>query len=447
MDDHFPTRDGLAVDLDRPSAARIYDYLLGGGHNFAADRTVANALRQRVPHVEHAAQANRSFLRRAVLHLIDRGIRQFLDLGAGIPTVGNVHDIAYLHDPRCAVVYIDNDPIAVAHSHLLLKGLPTAAAVKADLRDVDKVLDHPTVQARIDFDRPVAVLLCAVLHFLHDDDDPAGIVARYVDRLAPGSFVAISHATADDHPDPVRRATDTYRDDGIALNARTKADVTALFTGLRLTTPGVVHTSQWRPETVHDIDDPTRCLGYAGVATLSPGPSWHTPQRTPVPSRKTTDSATTATTAAGDGLDRAAQHPPPLPGTQPVTRFPSPMPDTVLAPPAASPTIGDLRTPADHARQVPAGLATPGLPTHHPTTAVPDEAPADPCRLINGPAGITLAAVTTTAHRATTGSSPAPVRPSAATTQKTTGQPITGPTSRHPTTPARQCPAAGRSAR
>ncbi|WNV83046.1 SAM-dependent methyltransferase [Umezawaea sp. Da 62-37] len=273
MGDHHPTSDGEPAGLTKPSAARIYDYLLGGGHNFAVDRGVAKRLAHHVPHAVRAAQANRAFLRRVVLHLMDQGIRQFLDLGAGIPTVGNVHDIAHDRDPGCVVVYVDNDAVAVAHGHLLLKGRATAAVVEADLRDVGTVLNNTTVCALIDFDRPVAVLLCAALHFLHEVDDPAGIVGRYVERLAPGSYVAISHATADDHPDLVKSAIDTYEDEGIALTARTRAEVQMLFTGLHLTSPGVVHTSQWRPEMPDEIEDSTQCLSYAGVGLVARDPS------------------------------------------------------------------------------------------------------------------------------------------------------------------------------
>ncbi|HWO64531.1 MAG TPA: SAM-dependent methyltransferase, partial [Umezawaea sp.] len=191
----------------------------------------------------------------------------------GIPTVGNVHDIVAHRDPRCTVVYIDTDPVAIAHSQLLLQRSPNAAAVQADLRHVDAVLSHSTVRAHIDFDQPVAVLLCAVLHFLDEDDDPAGIVRRYVNRLTAGSYVAISHLTADDHPHDVAAAIALYRNGGIAVTARTKAEVTALFTGVHLVEPGVVHASHWRPEDPDNLDDPTHSLSYAGLAITTTDPS------------------------------------------------------------------------------------------------------------------------------------------------------------------------------
>jgi len=267
MNEHLPDPDGPTVNADMPSASRVYDYLLGGAHNFGADRALATPLKKQVPRVTRAAQHNRAFLRRAVQHLLDHGIRQFLDLGSGIPTVGNVHDIAARYDPRCTVVYIDNDPVAIAGSQLLLRDSPNAAAVQADLRDVDTVLSHSAVRAHLDFDQPVAVLMCAVLHFLDQDDDPAGIVRRYLDGLPPGSYLAITHLTADDHPHDVAAAIDLYRNGGIALTARTKAEIAALFTGTTLVAPEVVHTSQWRPDSLDDPEDPTHSLSYAGLAT------------------------------------------------------------------------------------------------------------------------------------------------------------------------------------
>ena len=269
MNEHLPDPDGIAVNLDKPSAARVYDYLLGGGHSFGADRALAAPLKDQVPHATRAAQQNRAFLRRVVLHLLDHGIRQFLDLGSGIPTVGNIHDIVAQRDPRCIVVHVDTDPVAVAHSQIMLQQSPNAAAVQADLRNVDTVMTHSTVRARIDFAQPMAVLMCAVLHFLDDDDDPARIVRRYVDRLPAGSYLAITHLTADDHPHDVAAAIDLYRNGGIAVTARTKTEVTALFTGMNLIEPGVVHASQWRPEYHDDLEDPTHCLSYAGLATTT----------------------------------------------------------------------------------------------------------------------------------------------------------------------------------
>ncbi|MGH3883323.1 MAG: SAM-dependent methyltransferase, partial [Pseudonocardiaceae bacterium] len=176
------------VDVTVPNAARVYDYFLDGAHNFAADRVMASKVQQVMPAVRDAARINRSFLRRAVLFMVDSGIRQFLDIGSGIPTVGNVHEIAQRADPECRIVYIDKEPIAVAHSDLLLKGNDRAVAIRADLRQSAQVLGDSRVGDLLDFGRPIGVLLVAALHFIADADDPAGIVARYLDAVMPGSY-------------------------------------------------------------------------------------------------------------------------------------------------------------------------------------------------------------------------------------------------------------------
>ncbi|MGH3839576.1 MAG: SAM-dependent methyltransferase, partial [Pseudonocardiaceae bacterium] len=186
----------FGVDMTVPNAARVYDYWLDGAHNFAADREMANKIQQVVPAARDAARINRSFLRRVVLFMVDSGIRQFLDIGSGIPTVGNVHEIAQRADPECRIVYVDKEPVAVAHSELLLAGNDRAAAIQANLRDVRGVLDHPQTQRVLDIDQPVGLLMLWLLHFVPDSWDPVGILARYRDRLAPGSYLALSHVTA-----------------------------------------------------------------------------------------------------------------------------------------------------------------------------------------------------------------------------------------------------------
>jgi len=253
------------IDLSKPSASRVYDRLLGGGHNFPPDRELATRLLACMPDAAHAARSNRAFLRRVVHHLVDAGVRQFLDLGSGIPTVGNVHEIARKRAPRCTVVYVDNDPIATAHSRLILGQDPRTVAVEADLRDVDAVVSAPEVQAMLDFTRPIAVLMCAVLHFVPDSDDPVGIVRRYCDAVRPGSYVALSHATDDDYPEDLAAAISLYRDGGISGTARGRHAVTELFTGLELVEPGVVFADEWRPEGRDEVD-PRRSRCYAGLA-------------------------------------------------------------------------------------------------------------------------------------------------------------------------------------
>jgi len=261
--------DPEAVDMDTPNAARVYDYLLGGGHNFAVDRQFAETLLTQVPMAAAAARANRAFLRRAVIYLADRGIRQFLDLGSGIPTVGNVHEITDERRPGCRVVYVDKDPLAHIHSRQLLRSHATASAVRADLRDVEGVLSSIRERELLDFEKPIAVLLCAVLHFVSDEDDPAGIVSRYTDAVPAGSYLAISHATADHRPTDLGLATRIFDHERISVTARTLEEVRALFRGVEFVEPGVVPTGRWRPADP-DSPGPESCLGYAGVG-FKPG--------------------------------------------------------------------------------------------------------------------------------------------------------------------------------
>ncbi|NUT50483.1 MAG: hypothetical protein HOV94_24720 [Saccharothrix sp.] len=240
--------DGL--DLTVPSVARTYDYLLGGAHNLAVDRAMGDQMLKVLPGARDLVRLNRAFLRRAVTHLAGLGVRQFLDIGSGIPTAGNVHEIAREAAPGCRVVYVDKDPVAVAHSRLLLADDDNSTAVQADLRDPEDVLGRPEVTGLLDFDEPVALLLLLVVHFVRPEEDPGGLLARYRDRLAPGSYLVVSHATADDRAEIMRRAADTVRESRSKDNLvyRTHAEVTALFDGFELVEPGVVGHALWRPD-------------------------------------------------------------------------------------------------------------------------------------------------------------------------------------------------------
>jgi SAM-dependent methyltransferase len=236
------------IDIERPSSARIYDYHLGGSHNFPADREVAEQIAKIMPELPLIMRANRAFLRDAVQFLMDAGIRQFLDLGSGIPTAGNVHEIAQNAAPDARVVYIDSDAVAIAHSRALLYDNDNVAAVQADLRDTDGVLALPEVRRLIDFRLPVGVLMVAVLHFVPDSDDPAGIVARYLDAVAPGSHLVISHAAAPEDsrgPAGATEATAAYSRSVTEATLRTRDQVGALFAGLDIVDPGVVYVGQW----------------------------------------------------------------------------------------------------------------------------------------------------------------------------------------------------------
>jgi S-adenosyl methyltransferase len=256
------------VDIEQPSVARVYDYYLGGSHNFEADRAFAAKVIAAVPNMPLILQENRAFMRRAVRYILDQGVDQFLDLGSGIPTVGNVHEVVAMVNPLTRVVYVDHDPVAVAHSRAILDGNPLATIVPADLRSPDEVLANPDVLRLIDLNRPVGVLLNAVLHFVPDDAEAAGIVARLAASLPSGSYIAISHASADQMPDGGNRTASLYNQSVAAMAMRTRAEVTALFGDLPLVEPGVVQIPLWRPESADDVGQAHAYPGYAGVARI-----------------------------------------------------------------------------------------------------------------------------------------------------------------------------------
>ncbi|GLY50470.1 SAM-dependent methyltransferase [Lentzea sp. NBRC 102530] len=260
------TAETSGVDLSRPSAARVYDYYLGGAHNFAVDREMAERAIGLWPDLPQIMQANRAFLRRAVRFCVDNGIRQFLDLGSGIPTVGNVHEVAQAAAPDARVVYVDNDPVAAAYSENILRGNDLASVVQADLRRPDEVLASPGVRAQLNFDEPIAVMMVAVLHFVPDEDDPAAIIAKYREVMAPGSYLVLSHASQDGQPGQADSHQDLYRRTATPMTMRTKEQVTALFDGFDIVPPGVVYFPEWRPVAPEDVDDnPERFTGRAAV--------------------------------------------------------------------------------------------------------------------------------------------------------------------------------------
>ncbi|MCP2259168.1 S-adenosyl methyltransferase [Streptoalloteichus tenebrarius] len=268
MDQSDQTTDSVGierVDKELPSAARMYDYYLGGTHNFASDRRAAEQAIAAMPATVLGARANRAFLRRAVQFLVDAGVRQFLDLGSGIPTVGNVHEVAHRVAPDARVVYVDVDPVAVAHSRGLLADEPNAAAVRADLRDVDRVLGHPEVARLLDLDQPVGLLMVAVLHFVPLSDDAAGIVARYRDALAPGSHLALSHMSLTGQaPEVLERFQAVYANADNQVVLRSREELLDLFTGFDLVEPGLVPLAAWRPDT-ETSPELLRLPGFAGV--------------------------------------------------------------------------------------------------------------------------------------------------------------------------------------
>lgn len=238
------------VDTTVPSPARVYDYWLGGAHNFQPDRALAEKIIQLMPGIRDAARLNRSFLRRAALFMVESGVRQFLDIGAGIPTVGNLHEIVQDAAPECRVVYVDKDPVAVAHGELLLAGNDRTAALRADLRDLDDIFESEQVKAQIDLDRPVGLFMLLLLHFVPDEWDPAAILAKYRDRLPPGSFLALSHVAAEARPVGMDEAVQTYNQKSAQNQAylRTRDEVLRFFDGFELVEPGLVGCPAWRPE-------------------------------------------------------------------------------------------------------------------------------------------------------------------------------------------------------
>ncbi|MCI2423902.1 SAM-dependent methyltransferase [Saccharopolyspora sp. K220] len=254
------------VDEETPSAARLYDYLLGGAHNFAADRALAEKFLTALPSARDVARLNRSFLRRAVVFMGQQGVRQFLDIGSGIPTVGNVHQIAQDADSQARVVYVDYESVAVAHSQLLLQGNDNATIVQADMREPEAILKAAETRRLLDFSEPIGLIMAGVFHFVPPEADAPAIVARYRDALAPGSYLALSHFTADISPDEMAGVTEVMKRSADPIYTRTHAEITELFTGFDLVSPGVVGTAMWRPERPEQAaDEPGGSQIYAGV--------------------------------------------------------------------------------------------------------------------------------------------------------------------------------------
>lgn len=235
------------IDLNRPNAARVYDYLLGGANNFGVDREFARQLLLTVPDARVQVRQNRGFLRRVVTFLVDAGIRQFIDLGSGIPTVGNTHDVAQRLAPEARVLYVDDEPVAVAHSELILQDNPNAGILRADVLDPESVLAHRTTRELIDFDAPVAVLMFAIAHYLPDAADPWRMVTRYRDASAPDSYLALSHATAEQRP-AMNTAILAYQHTDSPATVRPLEKVREFFAGYELVEPGLVPAAHWRPE-------------------------------------------------------------------------------------------------------------------------------------------------------------------------------------------------------
>ncbi|GAB6898816.1 SAM-dependent methyltransferase [Kineosporia succinea] len=258
------------LDLDVPSPARVYDYFLGGAHNFAVDREFAEKVRAVIPTIATAAQTNRAFVQRAVTFMAGQGVGQFLDLGSGIPTMSNVHEIVRPLVPHARVLYVDHDPVAVAHSRLILKDDPATGVLRADLRHPQDILGSPELADLLDLSRPVGLLLASVLPFVPDRDQPHEAVAQLRDAAAPGSFVAITHVIDEPGraggPDTTREAAGLYRGASDSMAVRTREQVEAFFGDWDLVEPGLVWTAQWRPSWPDEAEHAEGALAVAGVA-------------------------------------------------------------------------------------------------------------------------------------------------------------------------------------
>jgi SAM-dependent methyltransferase len=254
----------IRTDIAHP--ARVYDYWLGGKDNFAADRAAGDAVVQAMPEILDTVRGNRQFLTRATAFLRDAGISQFLDIGSGLPSSPNVHEIAQLGGAQPRVVYVDHDPVVFVHTDSLLAKDNAASAVQADLRDVDKVLD--AARQTLDFTKPTGLLFVGVLHHILDSEDPAGIVARYLSALAPGSYLVISHSTDEFSPEKMRANAEVADNSGTVLIPRSREAILRMFNGHELVEPGLVLVSHWRPNGGSPGVNANRAWVYGGVAAL-----------------------------------------------------------------------------------------------------------------------------------------------------------------------------------
>ncbi|MUL43276.1 SAM-dependent methyltransferase [Streptomonospora sp. PA3] len=270
-----PGQDGGHGVPTVPSAARLYDYYLGGKNNFAVDRELAAKIESQVPEIKQMARANRRFLTRAVEYMARQGIDQFLDIGSGLPASDPVHEVARRHSPEARVVYVDHDPVVRVHAEALLADrAEITGVIQADMRDPEGIFADPALTGRIDPDRPVGLLLVAMLHFLQDHEDPYGLLRRYLERLPAGSFVAISHVENETAPERAAALERFYASTSSPGQTRSRAEIARFFEGLELVDPpGLAHGGDWTtdPSPVVDADDhipPEQAWGLAGVARI-----------------------------------------------------------------------------------------------------------------------------------------------------------------------------------
>lgn len=256
------------TNTDIPNPARMYDYFLGGYHNFEADRAAARKVIETNPNTLLVMQANRAFVRRAVRYLIEVGVRQFLDVGSGIPTVGNVHEVAQNMAVDARVVYVDAEPVAVRHSEMLLRDNPNASAIRVDARDTKEMLEHGEVRRLINFAEPVGILICSVLPFIPNDEEAYAIVCTLSEALPVGGYLAISHATFEGtSQEEIEAIRGLYGNTSNPVQMRSKANIEVFFEGLEFVEPGLVNVPQWRPESPDDpfYDRPELSSNYGAV--------------------------------------------------------------------------------------------------------------------------------------------------------------------------------------
>ncbi|WP_333770659.1 SAM-dependent methyltransferase [Streptomyces sp. IBSBF 2435] len=280
--DHGDSPPADTIDVTVPSVARMYDFLMDGKDNYPADRAATEELLKQVPSTKVLALNNRDFLRRVVRRLAeDHGIRQFIDHGSGLPTQDNVHEVAQRVDPGCRVVYIDNDPIVLAHGRALLEQNENTAVIRADMRDTERIWSHPEVRRLINTDQPVAVLFVSVLHCVPDRDDPAEVVRRAAARVPPGSFLVVCQLVSED--EGIRRGVTEFMDrstGGKWGEVRRERDVAAFLDGTEILEPGLVEVSTWRPDSDLAPKQPSReWIEFGGVGRIVGRPAGGRPHR------------------------------------------------------------------------------------------------------------------------------------------------------------------------
>ncbi|HKS44336.1 MAG TPA: SAM-dependent methyltransferase [Amycolatopsis sp.] len=259
-----------APQLDKPNAARVYDYFIGGKLNYAIDREFAHKVIDELSNVREVCLFNRYWLRRVVRFGIEQGIRQFLDIGSGMPTEGHVHEVAQKLVPESRVVYVDNEPIAVAHSQIVLEGNERAAMVNADGEQPETIFGHPDTRRLLDLREPIMVIMAALVHFIPNDRNPAGLVAQYRDCIAPGSYFALSSDVNDLQDPSWLRAVEMYKETANPLYLRSGEELAALLTGFDIVEPGVVFTPLWRPDNPEDIGPNPERAGIMAVVGRKP---------------------------------------------------------------------------------------------------------------------------------------------------------------------------------